>query len=593
MLFDTTVSRKRLRKPLAILLDSYSLPPVCRVAAAYWCEHCVECGAPTCYATCEKFKPSHCGWCERFENGIELARLANGAKVWAVRFKPWGKLELDTDGKSLSCATARWVMLFDECVSPLISFLTRMCFGENPSRLSTFTSYYRHKRDVLVRRIAKPSLYDVWYITCWVEHHERLTAAVFYPGEGEVLVHPLELSPGWNHFEFDVRGLKPGAYFRIYSIEGTKGEIVFANLTVGVRANGQNADATNMPAKRAKYVKCVAWDLDNTLWRGVLANDGPDGLSLNDRAIGVIKALDARGIMNTIASKNDYDFAWAQLKLFGIDEYFVFPRIDWMPKSENLKLIAADMNIGIDTFAFVDDSFHERGEVGENLPMVRVYADTDIEHLLDQECFNPPLSAESGKRRLSYLAEMMRKRSASVFAGSHDDFLRSCEITLQCERVADDVVRKRCWELVNRTNQLTLAARRYREKEFDDLLASSNAFAVRCQDKYGDYGIVGFIAVQYDAGIAKVAEFVMSCRVAKKKCEQSVVFAVAEDACAKGVHVLEAVVVETGRNSALVEAFDLMPFKIEKHGQIRRYVMHLGALASSDVTFFRNPVQWL
>ena len=107
-------------------------------------------------------------------------------------------------------------------------------------------------------------------------------------------------------------------------------------------------------------VKCVVWDLDNTLWRGVLL-EGP--VTLRPEIPTVIKTLDQRGILHSIASPNDHDVALAQVERFGLSEYFLFPQINWQTKSTSLATIADALNIGIDSLALIDDQAFEREEV--------------------------------------------------------------------------------------------------------------------------------------------------------------------------------------------------------------------------------------
>lgn len=109
--------------------------------------------------------------------------------------------------------------------------------------------------------------------------------------------------------------------------------------------------------KSEKKVKCVIWDLDNTIWNGILGEVGLEGVRVKPEIIEIIKALDSKGIINSIVSKNYEDKAAEALKRFGIYDYFVCPMINWNVKSQNIKLIAKTLDIGIDTFVFVDDSF--------------------------------------------------------------------------------------------------------------------------------------------------------------------------------------------------------------------------------------------
>ena len=160
-------------------------------------------------------------------------------------------------------------------------------------------------------------------------------------------------------------------------------------------------------------------------------------------------------------------------------------------------------------------------------------------------------------------------------------FLKASHIRLELGPVEGETA-VRCRELVQRSNQLTLAARRYDEAAFANLLSSASCSSVRCTDDYGDYGTVGFAAVsRADDGAAELLEFVMSCRVAKKLCEQSVILFLAERAAAQGATRFRAVIVPTGRNGALVEAFDAMPFTMRAADGQRVYELDLS-----------NPVRW-
>ena len=133
---------------------------------------------------------------------------------------------------------------------------------------------------------------------------------------------------------------------------------------------------------RQKKIKCVVWDLDNTIWEGVLLEN--EHVQLKNNVQGILDELDKRGILLSIASKNIQDKACHKLKEFGILDYFIYPQINWNTKSSSIKKIAASINIGLDTIAFVDDQPFELEEVGFTLPEVYLI-DTwifDFSHLL-------------------------------------------------------------------------------------------------------------------------------------------------------------------------------------------------------------------
>ncbi len=144
-------------------------------------------------------------------------------------------------------------------------------------------------------------------------------------------------------------------------------------------------------------IKCVVWDLDNTIWEGTLLEGG--ATKLTPGVIDVIKGLDERGILQSVASKNNYDDAYKKLCELGISEYFLYPQINWNPKSSSVKEIAQKLNIGINTLAFVDDQPFEREEVAHLCPSVMTIDALDINNILSYERMTPRFITEDTKNR--------------------------------------------------------------------------------------------------------------------------------------------------------------------------------------------------
>ncbi len=113
-------------------------------------------------------------------------------------------------------------------------------------------------------------------------------------------------------------------------------------------------------------IKCVVWDLDNTLWDGTLLEDGE--VTLRPAVAGHIRRLDRMGVLNSVASKNDHDTAMARLAALGLADLFLYPQVNWNAKSASIERIAGKLNLGLDAFAFVDDQEFERAEVAAALP---------------------------------------------------------------------------------------------------------------------------------------------------------------------------------------------------------------------------------
>ena len=276
--------------------------------------------------------------------------------------------------------------------------------------------------------------------------------------------------------------------------------------------------------RSAEKVKCVVWDLDNTLWNGTLIEtDDVKTLKLNEGVLETIKELDSRGIIQSVASKNDYENAYPVLEDLGVAEYFLYPKIHWNAKSGSISDIAKELNIGVDSFAFIDDTAFERAEVSGSLPQVRVYDFNELSSLLGREEFNVPVTEESKNRRAMYRAEEKRNALKTSSSGNAETFLRSCNINISVFEPKSEADILRCFELVVRTNQLNMSGVKYNFEEFKTVLSKEGYtnFAFNCSDDFGSYGIVGFGQYYKENNKIIFSEFAMSCRVAGKFAESA------------------------------------------------------------------------
>src|SRR5690625_229271 len=236
--------------------------------------------------------------------------------------------------------------------------------------------------------------------------------------------------------------------------------------------------------KKVQKIKCVVWDLDNTIWDGILIEEN---VTLRKNIIHTIKALDERGILQSISSRNDYDIAMRQLKAFGLEEYFIYPQINWWNKSASLSKIARLINIGIDTLAFIDDQAFERDEISHELPDVLCIDALEIENILDRPELSPQVVTEDAKnRRKIYMDDIKRNEDESNFEGGNEDFLKTLDmkLTLSSPNYAD---LERARELTLRTNQLNATGYTYSiEDRKSTRLNSSHvaiSYAVFCLKK--------------------------------------------------------------------------------------------------------------
>jgi FkbH-like protein len=169
----------------------------------------------------------------------------------------------------------------------------------------------------------------------------------------------------------------------------------------------------------------------------------------------------------------------------------------------------------------IDDSEFEREEVKASLPAIRVYSNTEIAALGRYKEFDLPVTSVSKTRRSLYQKDLERKKLKEHFEGSYDDFLRECRMNVKVflPTQTDDIIR--CHELIQRSNQLNLSLNRYSYSEFQLLLTNASilSLAIQSEDRFGNYGIVGFCSVSFVDEKAILLDFVLSCRVAQKKIE--------------------------------------------------------------------------
>ncbi len=179
-------------------------------------------------------------------------------------------------------------------------------------------------------------------------------------------------------------------------------------------------------------IKCIVWDLDNTLWDGVLLEDGE--VTLRPWVAEHIRRLDAMGVLHSIASKNDHETAMAKLTEFGLAELFLYPQINWNAKSSSIQLIAKALNLGLDAFAFVDDQEFERAEVGHELPGVICVDIAEFDEAVQRPEFRPRfVTDESAQRRLMYQGQLAREELERDFVGTNHEFLASLDMPFTIE----------------------------------------------------------------------------------------------------------------------------------------------------------------
>jgi FkbH-like protein len=314
--------------------------------------------------------------------------------------------------------------------------------------------------------------------------------------------------------------------------------------------------------------KCLALDLDNTLWGGVVGDDGVGGLRLGGAYPGsahrelqaLARDLMAQGVVLTVCSKNDDAVAREAIAthpemVLKLDD-FVAVSANWRPKPDNLRDQAAAINIGLDSVVFVDDNPVERGAVRALLPQVTT-VELPVEpagyaaHLAARGDFNLlELTGEDLERTAMYRAQTGRAALEQA-AGSLEEYLVGLGSELALEPLGE-LNRARIVQLFAKTNQFNLTGRRYSEEEVVELQAGGGAlFGARLSDRFGDSGLIGAVALvrsEGDERIWTIDNFVLSCRVFSRSVEDAIAGLVLRGARAAGVDAVAAGFVETAKN---------------------------------------------
>ncbi len=357
--------------------------------------------------------------------------------------------------------------------------------------------------------------------------------------------------------------------------------------------------------------KTLVLDLDNTLWGGVIGEDGVAAIKLGDAAPGNafvafqrrLLALHKRGVLLAVNSANNPEDAIEVLEshpeMVLRPEHFAAMRINWRDKTENLREIAAELRLGLDAFVFWDDSATERERMRARLPEVltiEVPRDPALyERALAQLTDFDALSlTEEDRARGRMMGEGRARDQARAKVATEEEFLRSLEIKATIA-APDAITLPRFAQLTQRTNQFNLTTRRYTEADLTRMLAGRKTLVrgLRVTDRFGDEGWVGLTTAPREGDSARLDTCLMSCRVIGRKIEHAFLASLVEELCAAGVRRIEASYVSTPKN-ALCEQFlaDAGFARVNEGGEETRYALELaGALPAPPphVTLLRAP----
>ena len=330
---------------------------------------------------------------------------------------------------------------------------------------------------------------------------------------------------------------------------------------------------------RRNIKKLVVLDLDNTLWGGVIGDDGLEGIEIGDTSPRgeafkafqqYLKSLTKRGILLAVCSKNDRAKAvepfekHPEMALRMSD--FVSFKANWEPKSENLRQIATELNLGLDSFVFVDDNPAEVDIVRQFLPEVETVLLTadpsDFITLLQDRRFFEPLNItpEDIHRGQQYRQEAQRKETLAACTDMAA-YLGSLEMrAVITEFQGVDV--PRIAQLINKSNQFNVTTRRRTESEVRAVIQDPShiAFTVRLADRFGDHGLISVVICRIEGTVMEIDTWLMSCRVLKRQVEDEVVKEIVRLARDLDCHVIRGRYNPTSKNSMVRDLYPRMGF---------------------------------
>lgn len=328
-----------------------------------------------------------------------------------------------------------------------------------------------------------------------------------------------------------------------------------------------------------KNKKALALDLDNTLWGGVVGDDGVDGIEIGQET-GIsqsyyefqqyLKQVKSLGVVLTVCSKNDHDNAIAGLNhpegVLRPDDFIVI-KANWENKHQNIAQIAADLNILPESIVFVDDNPAEREIVRSQLPGVAVPPMDAVEEYittLDRSGFFEvtAFSEDDLKRNEMYKNNVLRSAQIAAF-GDYDEYLRSLEM----HGIIDDFVPvylARITQLTNKSNQFNLTTRRYTTAEMEEVYHSEDYIRLygKLIDKFGDNGVVSVVIGHKNGAVLDMDLWLMSCRVLKRNMEQAMLDTLVEKCRQAGITHIHGYYYPTAKNHMVERLYETFGFTL-------------------------------
>lgn len=404
-----------------------------------------------------------------------------------------------------------------------------------------------------------------------------------------------ELAAKHGIIPFDLKGvIEEEGRKRIYSSKLW----YTGSIPYGIKSLKPFESALELLTKQCAMVrkKVLVLDLDNTLWGGVVGEDSVHGILLSESLLGTayrdaqkrILEIKNTGAVLAVASKNNPEDAQAAFRenphMVLRESDFVSMKINWDPKPANIRAMAQELNLGLDSFVFLDDNEMEREAVRQALPEVTVadfpsdpaFLPDAIRQIYERYfwCARPTL--EDSARTVQYRQEAERMQALNE-AVSMEDYLRSLKIRVVIQPVGPDQY-ERTVQLLNKTNQFNTNTVRMDMRQFLEYLEDERhqVYVANVSDRYGDSGLVSILLTKENKKMLTVENFLMSCRVMGRQIENSIIAALAEHAAERGITQMSSSFVQTAKNKPVEQLWDRLGFEMisEKDGE-KQYCCHL------------------
>ena len=336
-----------------------------------------------------------------------------------------------------------------------------------------------------------------------------------------------------------------------------------------------------LDAIEMKRKKCLVLDMDNTLWGGVLGEDGVEGIKLGGDYPGKVflyfqkqlKELSHQGVMLAVCSKNNMSDVlelWEKHPDCILKEGdFTICKINWQNKADNIRQMATDLNIGLDSMVFIDDNPTERALVRQEIPEVEVpdfpkqpYELPEfLKNVAEKYFLIYSLTKEDLSKTEQYKANALRNSSKTMFADMNE-YIKSLDIHLSIKEV-NEITISRVAQMTQKTNQFNLTTKRYTESDINGFIAMGyRIYTLSVSDKFGDNGITGMAIIVFDGPKATIDSFLLSCRILGKDIEMAFVSYILNALKNENIKELYAEYIPTAKNSQVKEFWDRCGLKL-------------------------------